>query len=160
MAEAAQIAGRVGRFSATHAQLVVLRSANMEAVREIWSDDRLDILDRKVDEGFSHVDRRFEEVDRRFAQVDQRFEEAGRRFEQVDQRFGEMDRRFGEVAERVGRVEGELTELRTAMESKFERIGGQLDDLKDQMVRLFALMAGASCTLLAAVVGLVVWLAL
>lgn len=111
----------------------------MEAVREIWSDDRLDILDRKVDEGFGSVDQRFE---------------------QVDQRFGEVDRRFWEVAERVGRVEGELTELRTAMNGKFERIGGQLDDLKDQMVRLFALMAGASCTLLAAVLGLVVWLAL
>jgi hypothetical protein len=39
-------------------------------VRKNWSDDRLDGLDRKVDEGFRHVDRRFEQIDKRFERLE------------------------------------------------------------------------------------------
>ena len=42
----------------------------MEAMRNTWSDDRLDDLNLKVDRGFEAVDRRFEAVDRRFQQVE------------------------------------------------------------------------------------------
>ena len=56
----------------------------MEAMAREWTDDRLDVLNEKVDLGFKHVDERF-------AQVDRRFEEVDRRFEQVDKRLERMD---------------------------------------------------------------------
>lgn len=49
----------------------------MEAMRERWTDDRLDCLNRRIDDGFDRVDERFKEVDRRF-------EEMGKGFARVD----------------------------------------------------------------------------
>jgi len=46
----------------------------MEAMRQTWSDDRLDDLNAKVDRGFGQVDRRFEAVNKRFDEIDRRFE--------------------------------------------------------------------------------------
>lgn len=63
-------------------------------MRQSWSDDRIDNLDRKVEDGFRHVDKRFEQVDKRFEQVDQRFD----------------------------RVEGELSALRGDMNSRFQAL--------------------------------------
>jgi hypothetical protein len=39
-------------------------------VRQNWSDDRVDGLERKVDEGFRHVDQQFEQVDKRFDRLE------------------------------------------------------------------------------------------
>jgi hypothetical protein len=44
----------------------------MMTVRRGWSDDRIDGLELKVDEGFRHVDMRFEQVDKQFDQVNER----------------------------------------------------------------------------------------
>jgi hypothetical protein len=57
------------------------------AMRERWTDERLDDLKGSVDDGFKRVDQQFARVDQRFAQVDQRFA-------QVDQRFAHMESRF------------------------------------------------------------------
>lgn len=46
----------------------------MEAMRQSWTDDRMDDLKRNVDLRFEQVDKRFEQVDRRFEEVDRRFE--------------------------------------------------------------------------------------
>ncbi len=43
-------------------------------VRQSWSDDRIDGLKLKVDEGFRQVDRRFEQVDKRFDKADERID--------------------------------------------------------------------------------------
>ncbi|MGE5281059.1 MAG: hypothetical protein ACM3N0_01820 [Chloroflexota bacterium] len=59
----------------------------MEAMRQSWTDDRLDDFRAHVDQRFDDVDQRFNEVDRRFDQVNQRFEQVDMRFEQVDRRF-------------------------------------------------------------------------
>lgn len=46
----------------------------MEAMaRELWTDERLDDLNVRVDRGFGAVDRRFEAVDRRFDSVQREF---------------------------------------------------------------------------------------
>ena len=84
----------------------------MEAMRQSWTDDRLDDLNSKVDrlddhmraeftavrsemrEGFAAVDRRFEGIDRRFEQIDRRFEQIDGRFEQIDGRFERSDERM------------------------------------------------------------------
>lgn len=42
----------------------------MEAMRETWTDERLDYLNRRVDDGFKQVNERFRQVDDRFRQVD------------------------------------------------------------------------------------------
>lgn len=59
----------------------------MEAMRESWTDARLDDFAK-------HTDRRFDEVDRRFDEVARRFDKVDQRFTQIDQRFGEINARF------------------------------------------------------------------
>jgi hypothetical protein len=64
----------------------------MEAMRQSWSDDRLDHLNERVDAGFRRVDQRFDEVIERF---DRRLEGVDRRLDQVDDRLGKLeDRHF------------------------------------------------------------------
>jgi DNA anti-recombination protein RmuC len=46
----------------------------MEAMRDSWTDERLDHFRARVDERFDRVDERFEQIDKRFEQVDKRFE--------------------------------------------------------------------------------------
>lgn len=59
----------------------------MEAVRDSWTDERLDDLNHRVDEGFRRVDERFRRVDERFAQVDARFAQVDARFESLQRDF-------------------------------------------------------------------------
>jgi tetrahydromethanopterin S-methyltransferase subunit G len=85
----------------------------MSAMREAWTDERLDDLTKRVDEGFreSRQDQRSfrgeikldfaslrTEVDSRFDKVDERFEglesSIDARFDKVDKRFDAIDRRF------------------------------------------------------------------
>ena len=88
----------------------------MEAMRESWTDDRLDDLNGKVDalriemktefaavraemrEGFAKIDKRFEQVDKRFERVDRRFEKADGRFEHFEIR---SDERFEAMMDRL-----------------------------------------------------------
>jgi hypothetical protein len=42
----------------------------MPAVRDAWTDERLDDLNVRVDRGFDRVDERFKQVDQRFDHVD------------------------------------------------------------------------------------------
>lgn len=71
----------------------------MEAMRESWTDDRLNNLNERMTE-------RFDRVDQRFAQVDHRFEQVDQRFEQVDHRFD--------------RLEADVRGLRTEMNTRFD----------------------------------------
>lgn len=65
----------------------------MELMREAWSDDRLDDLNRRVENGFNRVDADIRELRRemndRFDRVDARFEAMQNRF---DARFDAMQR--------------------------------------------------------------------
>lgn len=57
--------------------------------RQSWSDDRIDGLERKVDEGFRHVDRSFAQVDRRLERVE---DELGELRGEMSARFDSMQR--------------------------------------------------------------------
>jgi hypothetical protein len=46
----------------------------MDAVREKWTDERLDDLSGKVDDLGRRMDLRFDSVDRRFERIDQRID--------------------------------------------------------------------------------------
>jgi hypothetical protein len=53
----------------------------MEAMRQSWSDDRLDEFGREVWRRFDEVYRRFDEVDRRLDRVEMRLDRIDERFE-------------------------------------------------------------------------------
>jgi hypothetical protein len=54
----------------------------MTAMREKWTDERLDDLNHRVDLGFERLDRRFDSVDARFDRLESR----------LDSRFDSMQR--------------------------------------------------------------------
>jgi hypothetical protein len=60
----------------------------MEAMREAWTDERLDDLTRRMDQNFDRVDARFDRVDRdiRELRVELKTE--------MDTRFGRLEARF------------------------------------------------------------------
>jgi SMC interacting uncharacterized protein involved in chromosome segregation len=99
----------------------------MEAMRESWTDDRLDDLNGKVDslrieakaefaavrgemkdefasvraemrEGFERIEKRFDKVDERFEKVDARFEKVDERFQKAEIR---SDERFEAMMDRL-----------------------------------------------------------
>ncbi|HEU4598232.1 MAG TPA: hypothetical protein VFS26_00670 [Solirubrobacterales bacterium] len=74
-----------------------------------WTDERLDDLSAKVDQGFADLKTEmregFDRIDKRFEQVDKRFEQIDKRFEQVDKRFEQVDKRFEQVDKRMERLE-------------------------------------------------------
>jgi archaellum component FlaC len=59
--------------------------------REAWTDERLDDLSTRVDNGFARMDARFDRMEARFDKVDERFERMDQRF---DERFERMEDRF------------------------------------------------------------------
>jgi hypothetical protein len=83
----------------------------MEAVREKWTDERLDDLNSKADDLGRRMDHRFDAVDRRFDSIDRRFEGIDRRFERIDTRLDSMNRVMiqGFVAMGVALATGFLT---------------------------------------------------
>lgn len=80
----------------------------MEAMREAWTDDRLDVLNREVADGFARVDQRFAEVDQRFDHVDERFA-------RIDERFAEVNRRLGKVEEGIEAINGRFDGLQRTL---------------------------------------------
>jgi archaellum component FlaC len=72
----------------------------MEAMTEgrSWSDDRLDGLDCKVDEGFRRMDRQFEAVDKQFEQVDRRFDRIEGAIDGLRNEISAMNRSMAQFA--------------------------------------------------------------
>jgi hypothetical protein len=74
------------------------------AMRDRWTDERMDDLKGSVDAGFRGMDDRFALVDERFSQLDQRFTKVDERFERLDARldaeFGRLNAEFGRLNQR------------------------------------------------------------
>jgi archaellum component FlaC len=89
----------------------------MEAMRESWTDDRLDYLNRRVDDGFKQVDERFKQVDERFRQVDERLGRLEDRIDRIDDRLLTTQRMIIQVgAATIGTMAlGFLTVLATTL---------------------------------------------
>ncbi|HEX5762212.1 MAG TPA: hypothetical protein VFY04_03715 [Solirubrobacterales bacterium] len=104
----------------------------MEAMRQSWTDERLDDFRGETARNFEQVDRRFEQVDRRFEQVDKRFEQVDRRFDRLEDR---MEEGFKEMR-------AEFVALRREMDERFEA-------LHRMMFRFSALMITALIAALA-----------
>lgn len=77
----------------------------MEAMRERWTDDRMDDLNGKVDALRLEMRTEFAavrgEMDRRFDKVDERFDKVDGRFDKVDERFQMMEGRFERMDARL-----------------------------------------------------------
>ena len=85
--------------------------AVMMTPREKWTDERLDDLDKRVDqgfadlkaemkEGFQRMEARFEAMDARFEKVDAQFEKVDAQFEKVDAQFEKIDAQFEKIGDR------------------------------------------------------------
>lgn len=55
----------------------------MEAVRKSWTDDRLDHLNDKVDEGFAQVNARLDRLEGRFDGLEGRFDRLEGKFDRL-----------------------------------------------------------------------------
>ncbi|MCS7207487.1 MAG: hypothetical protein NZ951_06095 [Dehalococcoidia bacterium] len=105
--------------------------------------ERLDRLEKVLEERFAQVEQRFGQMEQRFGQLDQRFVQIEQRFAQVDQRFAQVDARFEaltrEMNERFARVDArfdamhkEILDLAKAVSA----IDGKMDILMRQMATL------------------------
>jgi DNA anti-recombination protein RmuC len=119
----------------------------MEAMRQSWTDDRLDDLVKRVDDGFAQVDRRFAQVDRRF--------------EQVDRRFEQVDRSVAEVRAETKELRGELVAAVEKAQAETKALGNEMNRRFDDMQKiLIVALLGGMFTIVAAVLGLLATLAL
>jgi hypothetical protein len=100
----------------------------MEAMRQSWTDDRLDALNEKVDLRFDRVDHRLDLGDR---EVQRRFDEVERRLDRADERFASLQ-----------------TELRTGVTER-------LDSIQRSMIHLAVGLTMGMLAGFAAMVGLV-----
>jgi tetrahydromethanopterin S-methyltransferase subunit G len=80
----------------------------MEAMRQSWTDDRLDALNEKVDLRFDQVDQRFAIFDR---EVQRRFDEVDRRLDRADERFAGLEAGIKEINGRLDSVNRSVTYL-------------------------------------------------
>ena len=87
----------------------------------------------RAGEGFTQKDREL------LIALKVKMEEMDKRFEQVDKRFEQVDKRF--------------EELRSDMNKRFE----QVDKRFEQMMGFFRIMAAFSGSLIAALIGFVLW---
>jgi predicted nuclease with TOPRIM domain len=92
----------------------------MNAVREAWTDERLDDLQAGMHREFAQVrtemNFRFDQVDRRFDQVDKRFEQVDKRFDKIDEKFDKVDARF------------------VAMDARFDALSARFDGLERTLI--------------------------
>jgi len=102
----------------------------MEAMRNSWTDDRLD--DFRAETG-----RHFDEVERN---AERRSGEVNRQFREVNWRFDEVDRKFGEFNRRFERVEDSVHDLQLEMNSRFEGMQRSMDTLQEAVLALHRMM--------------------
>ena len=50
------------------------RFMTVDAPKKRWTGDRLDGLERKVDDGFAQIDKQFEKVEARFSHLDKKID--------------------------------------------------------------------------------------
>jgi hypothetical protein len=81
----------------------------MEAMRQSWTDERLDEFGKRVDERFDRVDERFDDLST-----------------ETNRRFDEVDRRVVEVNTRLMRIEDGVYGLQRAMVYGVIAIGGAM----------------------------------
>lgn len=113
----------------------------MEAMRQSWTDERLDDFRAETARHFDEVNRRFEEVNKRFEQVDKRFEQVDKRFDQVDQRFDRLETR----------MENGFAEMRAEFKAHRTETNERFDAMHRMMFRYSAFVTTALIGVLASI---------
>ncbi len=85
-------------------------------VRQNWSDDRIDGLERKVDQGFRHVDQRFDQIDKRLGRMEQ----------EMSTRFNAFELRLGSLGEGLRGFHRTLVTLCIGLFAAFATLFGAL----------------------------------
>lgn len=131
-------------MSAKHVSFSARYSGIMEAMREAWTDRRLDGLSHEVGEFERRVDARFEQfeqrVDARFEQVDARFKQVDARFDHFEQR---VDERFTQVDERFTQIDDRLDRFETTMDRRFGRLEDRFDAYQRSNLQMTAVIIAA-----------------
>lgn len=120
----------------------------MEAMRNSWTDDRLDHLNHRVDEGFERMGEEFARVDKRF---DEGFERMDREFARVDTR---MDEGFARMDREFARVDKRMDEGFARMDKEFTRVDKRFDKVEEAIVTLSGNVESLRTTLEIGLVGL------
>jgi hypothetical protein len=128
------------QFAQTPPQHLVYSGIIVEAMREHWTDGRMDDLVQRVDNGFVQVDARFAQVDTRFAQVDARFAEVHEDIAalRVDNRELRRDMATlglglqGEMATLGNELRSEMSQLATRKE--LQALNKRFDDLNRTLI--------------------------
>jgi hypothetical protein len=107
----------------------------MEAMRQSWSDDRLDDLNKRVDEGFTRVDARFAHLEKRvdagFNRLDAKIDDAVGRLD------SKLDRKLDSSTAKLDRkLDGSAAELRREMKMGFDQINARFDTMQQTMIRV------------------------
>lgn len=72
---------------------LLVYSGIMNAVREAWTDERLDDLTRRMDQGFERVDKDIRELRAELkGEMNARFNRVDDRFDRIDARFDSLQR--------------------------------------------------------------------
>ena len=122
-----------------------------------WTDEKMDALSKKVDDGFAGMEVEFARTngrieslavgtDARFAQIDQRFDGVDQRFDEVDRRFSEVDRRFDKVDQRFDRLED-------TMMAGFDRIDAKFDAMHRLLIQFCGGLIGTLIIALVTVIA-------
>jgi tetrahydromethanopterin S-methyltransferase subunit G len=101
----------------------------MEAMRQSWTDERLDDLNQRMDNGFARVDADIRALN---VKLDDRFDRLSERF---DDRFDRMNERFDE---------------------RFDGLNAKFDAMQRTMLQVGGAMIAALVGALATVVGLLI----
>jgi archaellum component FlaC len=80
----------------------------MQTMAQGTTDERLDRLEERVEEGFRAVDKEFEEVDTRFDGIDKRLDLVDVRLEGIGGQLAQMDKRIDQVVEGVALIQKTL----------------------------------------------------
>jgi archaellum component FlaC len=84
----------------------------MEAMRESWTDERLDDFRVETARRLDGLDSKLEKIDERFEQIDARFDKVDAKFERLEARF---DAKFDKIDARFERLEERLEALNHTM---------------------------------------------
>jgi hypothetical protein len=105
----------------------------MEAVREVWTDERMDDLNHRVDEGFRRMDREFQAV-----RLEMRTEFAAIRGESKTEfgaLRGEMKTEFAAVR---GEMKAEFAAVRSEMKTEFAAVRADMAGLNRSFMQIGA----------------------
>jgi septal ring factor EnvC (AmiA/AmiB activator) len=132
----------------------------MEAMRESWTDRRLDEFRESTERRFDRVDRQLEAIDQRFDAVDQRFDAVDQRFKAVDERFDAVDQRFAEINHRFDAVDQRFEMFEGNVKEGIARIDNDLREVRGQMAAfqrmIFQLCGGMIVTVAIGFAGIIV----